>query len=130
MIVVKSPLNSKSFDPQLLNDPRNHAHALDAQLPSASSGRGNQNLDPYIGSNWRAFAADDQSPVHRHITCKAATGLLFAVVPVKEHRQPELEPKCSSTLRSAFKGRAWPHTYAEIKASREVAQVAVCLKIM
>jgi hypothetical protein len=86
VFVVKNAMNaeaSSSFD-----NPHYVADALDAQFSTALSRGGKKNFNPNTGADGRAFTAEDQGSIDRHIVGEASIGVFSSVVPVENRREP------------------------------------------
>jgi len=98
MIVVEIALNPKAHKVSLVNDTCHLPGALNSHLLTTPNRREKENLNQHIGSYRRARAALNERSVKRNVGCKATSGALAPVVPVKDDRELKFVSDSSSSV--------------------------------
>ena len=102
MVIIKNPLHTKRIATRLVHDPRHFPDTLNLQFFTAPIRRWKQYLDPDIRPDRGTLAAENQSPIQRHIAREAALGMLLPIIPVEDDRQLKLVPNRYSALGCAL----------------------------
>jgi hypothetical protein len=109
VIIVKNPMDAKCSATVMLQNASHLSNALDSEFFAALIRRLKQYLNPNIGSDRGAFAAQDQCAVEGHIRGEASLGVRSAIIPMKNDRQLKSISDCGSALQSVFQNGPWPH---------------------
>ena len=127
VVFVKETMNAKAAG--LFCDLYNFADTLDPQFLTALIWGGEQDFNPNICSNRRAFATEYEGSVQRNVVGEASLRVLPTIVPMEDNRESELVSNSGSTLQPCLSYEKEIHTWAQIRVFINVLQVSDRLKI-
>ena len=99
LIVIELPANAEPFVPETRLDVRHLTHALDSQLAGGLIEGREQNFNPNVGSDGRAFAANDERSIPCHVSGKPALCVVGLITPMEDDGQAQLVARRRSRLR-------------------------------